>query len=413
MSILKDGRILLSFRILTACAQIIIGILLARWLGPHDRGVFALLVFLPTICGQLGAFGLDITNAFYCSQSASEIRNILQQSLSLQLLIAGFLFAGLMIFSGLFSEMNGLAASENLLRWLALIIPFMLFVQNMGGILWGEKRFFELGLLNLLRPVSFLAGLFLIQWLAKISVSNIIPAYIVSFIIPAVFLGIYLKNHLNFARPGDIDLKLLLNSSLPVWIAQICGLAYFRLDLLILNFWWGRTVCGYFAVMFFIAEGIGLVGSTAAEVLFPYAGQSIHRGDTKFLSKALLLTLSITILLLVVVTLAGAQIVEIAFGEKFRPMLPALMFLLPGILFRNGLKVVSMWLISHKKMKTNAAINVLGVIIIFIANMILIPKYGLSAAAIVNSLAFFALFVSSYLVALRSHLTAQLTELIH
>ncbi len=399
MSFLKDSRDLLLIRGLTVLSQMLGGVFLARILGPHDRGIFALLILLPILCGQIGIFGLDITNAVFTGRQYKNIQGLIRQSLSLQFTIAAVLALLFFIFSHRISAATGLGDYIIEYRFLALIIPLILFVQNGGSVLWGQKEFRVFGILQFLRPASFLAGISALAFVHLASIKIFISIFIASFIVPSAFLVFFKKIKPIWIWPRGIALKKIICFSFPVWLAQISGFSYFRLDLLILNHWWPTKICGYFAVLFFIAEAVGFIGSTLGEVLLPYTKICKKNKNTQLLSQALRLSLSITIVMVAVIALSAQYMIKIIFGTGFLPIIPALYWLLPGIVFRNGVKVLSLWHIAYGNLYFNAALNFAGIALITVANVIFIPANGMIAATAINSVMFFLLFLCSVLYA--------------
>lgn len=411
MCIKKNSRDLFLFRGLTVIAQMLSGIILARLLGPESRGVFALLVLVPTLCGQIGSFGFNFTNAFFIEHPNFYLKNIAGYTLYLQLIIVVVIAGIFYILSPLLAKMMGVYNNLFELKFLILAIPLMLIMQNGAGSLLGQKRFRAIGLIQFMRPFAFLTGMLFLNLFGLISISYFIAVFMFSFLLPAILLFFISPNSFNIAQPSKGNIYKIIRFSFPIWIAHVSGFLFYRIDLFILSLWWDHETCGIYAVSFFIAEGMGLFGSTLGEVIFPYIIATFGNKNSQFLSKALRYSLSITTVLALLVGMSAPYLVNMFFGESFLPAVPIILLTLPGIVARNGLKVLSSWHIANANVKLNAFVNGFGALLVLILNLLFIPSWGMVGAATVTSFVFILLFFLSLAAAKSSKSPSLLTNL--
>ena len=70
----------LSARIATLGLALVSSIVLARWLGPEGRGLFALVLLLPGLAKSVGLLGLDQANSVYAGLAPEGRRALVWQS---------------------------------------------------------------------------------------------------------------------------------------------------------------------------------------------------------------------------------------------------------------------------------------------------------------------------------------------
>ena len=73
---IRDTLGLLSTRVVWSAMGVVSGIILARWLGPHDRGVLALVLLLPSTLVTLVKFGAAQANVYVINRLGSEDRGL-------------------------------------------------------------------------------------------------------------------------------------------------------------------------------------------------------------------------------------------------------------------------------------------------------------------------------------------------
>ena len=100
-------------------------LVMARWLGPEGRGVFAVVMLLPQLVTTLGLFGFDQANAVYAGLQPHGQRALVWQSV----MIAG-VAGGLFVFAGVFylrigrqDFMRAFAAHTGFTSSLSLVFP--------------------------------------------------------------------------------------------------------------------------------------------------------------------------------------------------------------------------------------------------------------------------------------------------
>ncbi len=131
--------------------------------------------------------------------------------------------------------------------------------------------------------------------------------------------------------------------------------------------------------MFFILPTI------LAGVVFPVTAGGLKEDMDKLLT---LLSRSIFLFyVLVCIFLAstGKWLFPLVFGNSFSEMYLPFLWLIPGILALSGIFTLTAYFAGKNRIKTNITGSVYALIVIIIADILFIPKYGIQAAAVISS----------------------------
>lgn len=122
-----------------------------------------------------------------------------------------------------------------------------------------------------------------------------------------------------------------------------------------------------------------------ASAVFPITAGGGNEGFDKLLT---LLSRSIFLLYVVAcifLALTGRWLFPFVFGNSFAGMYQPFLWLVPGILSLSGIFTLTAYFAGKNKIKVNITGSVYALIVIVVADMFFIPRYGIVAAAIISS----------------------------
>ena len=91
-SILKNSTITFSSRILIFVLGLGTSIIVARTLGPKGKGIYTLILLIPTVMLRLGTLGIEVANVYFTGSKKYKIEDIVSNSLLSSLLLGSILF---------------------------------------------------------------------------------------------------------------------------------------------------------------------------------------------------------------------------------------------------------------------------------------------------------------------------------
>jgi O-antigen/teichoic acid export membrane protein len=206
------------------------------------------------------------------------------------------------------------------------------------------------------------------------------------------------KAILQFVFPSKPDIKSFLNFSFIVFITNTIQFLAYRIDYWVLIYFYSTTELGIYAQANRFAQLQWVIPNVAASLIIPAIAATKPRlTDTGFLTLVKLIFISgiiIAILLYMIAYLLFAYFLPI----DFSPGLRALVLMLPGFYFFTLNILFAAWFAAQRKLWVNLNGSLICLVSIFIADLILIPKYSFNGAAIGNSIAYsLAAFYSLYM----------------
>lgn len=215
--------------------------------------------------------------------------------------------------------------------------------------------------------------------------------YFGSFLITGVILLLLIFKRLSFSKFGLIDkiqLSKLFRYSMLAFFSNLVFFLLYKIDYWFVNKYCNPEDLGNYiqvsklAQMFFILPGI------LAGALFPLiAGNHVSKIEDalKILSRTIFFFYLVGCGVLVLI---GKWLFPFVFGESFSGMYRPFLFLIPGILALSTLYTLTAYFSGKNKISVNLKGSLLALIFIITGDAILIPKYGIAAAAAVSSLGY-------------------------
>lgn len=297
--------------------QVIVG----RFLGPSDYGVFgSLMAILYIISVFGGAINISITkisSEFFVKKETSKIKRIFK-TYSLRLLIIGSILSFLFfLFSSSISKFLKTNEIFSIIL-LAISFPLTFVSSNIFGIMRGMQRFKEYAIISVLQPIIKLAlALILISFGFK--VSGAIGAIVVSGVFVCFFALYYLKDVLK-EKEERFEKTLLIKYSLPVLILSFCITAMINLDILLIKNLFSSEESGFYVAASTLSKIVFWISGSLIIVMFPKTASlniSEKSKARKIFRTTIVYTLLISLAFLFFTFLFPDFVIYFAFGENF------------------------------------------------------------------------------------------------
>jgi O-antigen/teichoic acid export membrane protein len=128
-----------------------------------------------------------------------------------------------------------------------------------------------------------------------------------------------------------------------------------------------------------------LVPSMIAAIIFPKTASGLHAGMSDALQVLSRFLFNLYVIVIVVLIVSGNWLFPFLYGKSFNEMYYAFLLLSPGILSLSTLALLSAYFAGKDRLAVNLAGSVLSLVIIIAGDIMLIPKFGIKAAATVSS----------------------------
>ena len=394
-SYLRHLALSMGTKLAMIALRLLRNVLLARILGPSERGLFALLSTLPDLISAATSGGLNSAVGYQAAKQR-DLGLLLTQVLVYGSLLAGLLTLLCVVLVRQFGADLAVTVQLGLLAWLLLLaVPMtvlksgLLTLHNASG---GVGAFNALRLTESLAPLLLFLGLFwmwreqaleaaLISWLVGIALVVLLGLW---------WLGRQHRLRLRWDRSGQRELLAYSAKSHPDLLFQQLIL---RSDYLFIGALLGSTALGHYAMASAAAELLLIVPEAVTTPLMKRLLQQ-DAGMERLTPLALRLTATVMLGACLGMALIGQWLIVTLFGADYAPAYPALLALLPGLLGLCYASILRLDLLGKNRPGTVSLLMGAGATLNLLLNVLLIPTWGIVGAAAASSIAYLAVTVA-------------------
>ena len=394
-SYLRHLALSMGTKLAMIALRLLRNVLLARILGPSERGLFALLSTLPDLISAATSGGLNSAVGYQAAKQR-DLGLLLTQVLVYGSLLAGLLTLLCVVLVRQFGADLAVTVQLGLLAWLLLLaVPMtvlksgLLTLHNASG---GVGAFNALRLTESLAPLLLFLGLFwmwreqaleaaLISWLVGIALVLLLGLW---------WLGRQHRLRLRWDRGGQRELLAYSAKSHPDLLFQQLIL---RSDYLFIGALLGSTALGHYAMASAAAEMLLIVPEAVTTPLMKRLLQQ-DAGMERLTPLALRLTATVMLGACMGMALIGQWLIVTLFGADYAPAYPALLALLPGLLGLCYASILRLDLLGKNRPGTVSLLMGAGAALNLLLNVLLIPTWGIVGAAAASSIAYLAVTVA-------------------
>lgn len=380
--------------------NLFIGILLARYLGPADYGLYSFLIWFLYFVALLANLGLGHMVIRFIAealgrQNEGEVRTLIGTAFWIRFLATALLVIIIIAFAGFWADAFGHPGSQDLFTILSLgIIPHILnflMTSIFGGF---QKYEYSAYLMLGTNPVRALG--IVIVCVMGLGVKEVLFASIGSWVL-GVFIGLFLLRRLIplssiLARPRYTpEIKRALKYAMIMM--GVMGIQYFmtqRAEILFLGIFHPGEAVGFYTIAFLVSGStIGLILSVFSTVLVPAVSEQVGRGNMDRV-RAIYRTSARYLMILGIPLAVGGiilsgPIIYLVYGVEYEPVIPILQVLFIPFAFLAIANSAASIILGINQPSFVLKVG-LGLVILSLGfDLWLIPAYGAVGAAIGSS----------------------------
>lgn len=371
--------------------NVVTGVVLARVLGPRDRGQLAAIMLWPSLLAALGSLGVTDAVVYHAARRSDALGTMVGTSLLIALVQSLILGTGALLVVPTVLAARGIDAPNTVYLSL-LYIPLFLVVDYLVYLLSGMQRlaWFQALRLSLVAIVTvMLAGL----WLGGgLRLRSAVLVYLASYVLILAVASVLV------ARAGGLRLRYshhlarsLLSFGGKSHLATASGLLNQRADQLVILLFLPPVALGTYVVAVAISSLPALAGGAIALVVFPRVARLQAGADRNFLAcRAVQLTL----------------FASTAFAVLLIGTVPWLVGLLVGSAYADAVNITRVLLVASVFLSMNSTLTALlkavgqplqagwggslALLVTIFGLTLLVPSYGIMGAALVSLAAYAA-----------------------
>jgi len=382
-----------SRQFMAGLMQLGITLIVARGLGSEGLGVFTVALLVPTIMSHLLNLGLISANVYFVASRQFPLSQVWAASRDF-MTILGLL--GLVLGAGTMLSVGELAfpgIPQNVLLFALLIYPASLMTGIITGLFQALQDFRTYNIIVLIQPIFSFAGVFLLWQLNQIAISAVLLIVALSYYCTLVIALALLGKRIPLAVVGVARLEYLgpaISYGMKAHLSNIISFLNYRLDLFLVNLFAGPMAAGVYTVAVRLAEQLWMISQAVSIVIFPRLSAMENDEDSrrKFTPLMARIVLWITFASAGFLAVIAGPLILLLFGQDFGNAEAALLVLLPGIVVLSIGRVVANDFASRGWVGINMWLAGIAMLTNAIANLILIPSYGIIGAALGTTIAY-------------------------
>ncbi len=373
--------------VLLAVSGGLTGILLARALGPTGRGELAAIVVWPGILLTLGGLGVPHTIAYFVARRPLEAGRVYANALAL-----GVIQCVVLAVCGFFLVPLVLRREFSAVIPLGLIYLLSMPISLTGGIevgilqglLWMKQHSIQ----RVVPAGIYLLGLLALFGSGRGSLSAVVAFLLLTQIV-SVALGFWFIRDAvgnGFGLHRDL-LREMLGYGLKTQAANSTQALNLRLDQLVMSIFLSPQNLGHYAVAATLSGAVIPLNNAVGILTLPDVAS--READTQgqrvaaILRLTLLLTLPLSVLMIVTIP----WLLPLVFGTGYVPATVAAQILVAGGIFLGINDILAEGLRGMNRPGVPALAEVFSLIITVLLLSVLLPRYGVTGAAISSAIA--------------------------
>ena len=359
--------------------------IVARALGPAALGRLQLEFVFCSWVVLFTELGLSIGTIYYVGKKFYPVEDVLGYVLFRAVIASAASVTALWIASPL--VLRYVKVPADLYVWVLVWIPLQILTYYLGALFTAEQRFGQLYVVTFLQGVAVILVIAPLTLLLKLgdrgALAGIMAGTLVAATVEfAILVGKFHWRNLSIRRNMNRD---FLRFGIRGYFANIAQLFTYRFDSFIVGYDAGSAALGIYAVAYTAAELLWYIPSTVATVLMTTtAGSSAEEASVRTARVC-----RMALLFAGTAGIAGGLVASPVFpllGARYAASITLLWALLPGTILLAAAKILSADFIGRGRPEYSSHSSGVGFVATVVLDLLLIPRYGALAAAVISSL---------------------------
>lgn len=387
----RDIAGIFGTRAIWSAMGVVSGVILARWLGPHDRGILALVLLLPSTVVTLTKLGVSQANVYYINREKVDVNCVASNAL---LLAIGL---GLLSTVVVWVLRNTLLSTvlRGVPAWalaLALVrVPLLLLDNYLYSILQATGQFsvYNVRLLvsEALRFLLVATALVVCGFglFAAVSIYTLVGA------VNAIWLFTTMRRQIRFSLSLDLPLlRDMLTFGARSYIQTLAAHLLLRIDIYMVAYFLGPAETAFYALALHFTELALEIPQAIGLVLYPALASLPEEKVHAVTAQACRRTLMITVPVAVLLATLGPSVITLWYGEPYTPAGAPLPWAAVGVAMMAVFVIVTRDFTSRGRQRVNIAASMVALLGNVCLNAVLIPTYGIVGAAVATAISYTA-----------------------
>lgn len=376
-------------RIGVAMMGTVTGILLARGLGPHDRGLLALVLLLPSTLMTVTKLGITQANVYCVRREGARLDEVATNSLVLGLGLSAICC----IATWLLRDVLATTVMRGVPMWalaLALVrLPLLLVDNFFCGVLQAMGNFSLYNRRTLAGAAFVLVLLAVAKLFWDLDLQSAVLVYTAVPTIVVVSLLVATHRMVPFGwRPNGALLERQMRFGLKSYVQILTMHLLFRIDVYMVSYFLDPAQTAFYSLALHFTEMILEIPQAVGWVIYPKMAslqkEDVHRLTAQACRRTILLTATGGL----GAVLFGPVLIPLWYGSDFAAASRPLAFATVGAVMMSIFTILSRDFTSRNRQRVNINAGLTALVSNVALNIALIPVMGISGVALATSLAY-------------------------
>jgi len=387
----RDVTVTFAANIFSTFLSLCTSIIIARVLGPTNRGLLGLAIFIPSIAATFCSLGQGTVNMTFAGLYKDMRGSLFVQSLIVTLfgtvlstlVICAFYF-WLPIEKGQFGQL-----STDIIWLTCLVTPISMLSSLITSLVRGTGRIAVAAAIQVAQGAIFLC---LLAFFFGLRGGGLKSALALTALIPltSIILSLWaIREHMTFrlSKLSGWLFKKSMGFGTQISLATFAGFLIYRIDQGILAYMVSAEQVGLYIVAVAIAEQIRLLPDSIATAFLPRLANELSDRQAQ-VPVVFRCTTIISIASMVLAGIVGIPAILLFYGRAYCQSIPAFLFLLPGVAVLGGSSILASDLASREKPKYSVWVSCTILFVNIVLNFALIPFMGIAGASLASTISY-------------------------
>jgi O-antigen/teichoic acid export membrane protein len=368
---------------------VILGVITARMLGPHNRGVFALVYLLPATVVTLVKLGLSQASVYSIRRDHVAPERVVANAF----IVAWVIGTVAIVLAVVFRERLLATVLRGVPQWAMLMalpmIPLLLFESYFFAILQALGRFGLYNTRNLLGMVLLVLGMLIFLVGFRGGLRAAMAVVICVRVVMDSWLLFSMRRWLGFA--WRLDLPLLrreIRFGLKSHIQVLAQHLHLRADTYLVAYFLNPAQVAFYVLAVRLAELMLDIPESVGMVLYPRLVSLDDRAMHALTAQACRRTVLLTAIGAALLAFIGPALIVLWYGPDYAPASQPLRVVAVGIVMMSVFVLLTRNFTSRNKQQVNTGAGVVALAGNIVLNVFLIPRLGITGAAVASTISY-------------------------
>lgn len=390
------GRLLISasiFRVLNLLVLFVVNIFLTRMAGVAGYGIFSLILANATILNMILSFGVDASITYNLSSKRIQFKKIYSIVLTLillQLVITTLVEYIAFAVSG--KSWVGQSINPEHLYLGVLYLLSLSLIDKYSSLYYGKQLFNLCNISLLAGNVLILAVLSFLFFQQEDQTNDLLKLFIflqaAAAIIHLAIFHIRTKEAPAISFPDRTELKRFFHYSGLAFLINILQFISYRMDYWLLDYYSPDGELGWYSLAVRITQLFWILPTLFAGILLPKIADITKKFSIEKFLSLVRITNATAFIGITIMFIVSDWIIPFFFGEEYSYSSQLIKILIPGIFMFCTAGLIAVYYAGKGKLLVNLWGTLLTLALILILDLLLIPKYAGSGAAIASTISY-------------------------